>query len=54
MLKVGLIQTTSSDQPADNLQVVSQMIREAHVQGAQFIVTPEVTNCVSASRKHQA
>ncbi|KAB7614605.1 carbon-nitrogen hydrolase family protein [Amylibacter sp. SFDW26] len=54
MLKVGLIQTTSSDQPADNLQTVSQMICDAHAQGAQFIVTPEVTNCVSTDRKHQA
>lgn len=54
MLKVGLIQITSSDQPADNLRTVSQMIRDAHAQGAQFIVTPEVTNCISADRKHQA
>ena len=54
MLKVGLIQITSSDQPADNLQTISQMIREAHAQGAQLIVTPEVTNCVSADRKHQS
>jgi len=54
MLKVGLIQVTSSDQPADNLQTVSKMIRDVQAQGAQFIVTPEVTNCVSADRKHQS
>lgn len=52
-LSVGLIQITASDQPEDNLKIVLKMVRDAHVKGAQFIVTPEVTNCVSSDRAHQ-
>ena len=29
------------------------MLREAKAQGAEFALTPEVTNCVSSSRTHQ-
>jgi len=29
------------------------MVRDAADQGAQFVLTPEVTNCVSTSRDHQ-
>ena len=53
ILRVGLIQFTASDQPKENLITVTQMVREAHAEGAQFIVTPEVTNCVSLDRNHQ-
>ena len=53
MLKVGLIQFSASDQPAKNLQAVLKMIRSAHTQGAAFILTPEVTNCVSVDQEHQ-
>ena len=53
MLKLGLIQFCASDQPAENLQTVLQMIRDAHAQGAKFILTPEVTNCVSVDQAHQ-
>ena len=52
-LKVGLIQTNASDQPDDNLKTVLKMVRDAHAKGAQFILTPEVTNCVSVDRTHQ-
>ncbi len=53
MLKVGLIQITASDQPLDNLKTVLQMIRNAHAQGAEFILTPEATNCISTDQQHQ-
>ena len=52
-MKVALIQLTSSDDPAENLAVVEAMLREARAGGAEFALTPEVTNCVSTSRSHQ-
>ncbi|WP_205965373.1 carbon-nitrogen hydrolase family protein [Pseudooceanicola onchidii] len=52
-MKVALLQITSSDQPADNLAMVRGMIRDAAAKGAEFVLTPEVTNCVSTSRAHQ-
>lgn len=54
VLRVGLIQTTSSDHPENNLQASSSLISEAASKGATFVLTPEVTNCVSMSRSHQA
>ena len=29
------------------------MLADAAAQGAEFILTPEVTNCISTSREHQ-
>ncbi len=52
-MRIALLQITSSDQPAENLAVVEGMIREAKANGAEFVLTPEVTNCVSTSRSHQ-
>lgn len=52
-MRIALLQLNSSDQPADNVAVVQDMIRRAAEQGATFILTPEVTNCVSNSRRHQ-
>lgn len=53
-MKVALLQLTSSDDPAENLAVVGDLIAQAAGRGAQFICTPEVTNCVSMDRAHQA
>lgn len=53
-MKLALLQLNSSDDPAENLTTVLDMLRRAAGQGARFILTPEVTNCVSASRGHQA
>ncbi|OJI94925.1 putative amidohydrolase [Planktotalea frisia] len=50
---IALIQTTSSDDPRENLARISARIREAANDGATFILTPEVSNCVSMSRSHQ-
>ncbi|MEM7441142.1 MAG: carbon-nitrogen hydrolase family protein [Pseudomonadota bacterium] len=52
-LRVGLIQLCSSDDPAANLPKTLDLINDAANQGAVFVTTPEVTNCVSTSRTHQ-
>ena len=50
----ALLQLNSSDDPAQNLPVTTALIDEAVSGGARFVLTPEVTNCVSASRTRQA
>jgi predicted amidohydrolase len=52
-MRVALLQITSSDDPAENLALVRAQMAEAAADGAEFILTPEVTNCVSTSRSHQ-
>ncbi|MEM8622242.1 MAG: carbon-nitrogen hydrolase family protein [Pseudomonadota bacterium] len=52
-MQVGLVQLTSSDGPAANLPVTEAMVREAAASGAELVLTPEVTNFVSASRTRQ-
>lgn len=52
-MKSALLQLTSSDDPAANLKTVRSMMAEAAGQGARFILTPEVTNCVSTSTTRQ-
>ncbi len=54
MLRIALIQLNGSDDPVANLPVTLGYVRKAAKAGAQFILTPEVTNCVSQSRSHQA
>jgi deaminated glutathione amidase len=52
-MKAALLQLNVSDDPAANLPVTRRMVRDAVAQGAEFVLTPEVTNCVSTSRSHQ-
>lgn len=52
-MRAALLQLTSSDQPEDNAATVRDMIDRAVSDGAEFVLTPEVTNCVSTSRTHQ-
>lgn len=52
-MRAALLQMTSSDDPGENLGLVETMLAEAVTGGAGFILTPEVTNCVSTSRRHQ-
>lgn len=52
-MRLALCQLNSSDTPADNLPATLGNVRDAVAQGAEFVLTPEVTNCVSTSRKHQ-
>ena len=53
MIRAALIQLCASDDPAANLPVTLGHIRTAAQAGAQFVLTPEVTNCVSSNRTHQ-
>lgn len=52
-MRAALLQLNVSDDPAANLLVTRAMVTDAVAQGAGFILTPEVTNCVSASRTRQ-
>ncbi len=52
-MRAALIQITASDDPEANLPVTRGLIAEAAGQEAEFVLTPEVTNCVSSSRTRQ-
>jgi len=52
-LRAALVQLTSSDDPEANLPVTEGLIRDAAAGGAELVLTPEVTNMVSASRTQQ-
>ena len=52
-MKVAALQLCASDDPAANIEMTLPMVQQAAEMGAQFIATPEVTNCVSSSRRHQ-
>jgi len=52
-MRAALIQLTASDDPAANLVQTRAFLAEAAAQGADFILTPEVSNCLSTSRSHQ-
>ena len=52
-MRAGLLQLTASDDPAANLPVTLDLMAQAVERGAQIVLTPEVTNCISADRAHQ-
>ncbi|MFK7751965.1 MAG: carbon-nitrogen hydrolase family protein [Sedimentitalea sp.] len=52
-MKAALIQLCSGDDPTANLAATEALIAQAAEAGAGFVLTPEVTNCISASRSHQ-
>lgn len=52
-MRVALIQMTSGDDPQRNLPGTLEKVREAAGRGAGFVLTPEVTNIVSSSRRIQ-
>lgn len=52
-MRTAVIQMTSSDDPEENLADLRAMLDTAQAAGAQLVVTPEVTNCVSLDRAHQ-
>ena len=52
-MKAALVQLNAIDEPAANLRQTARMIARAAAQGAGFVLTPEVTNCVSQDRGHQ-
>ncbi|MBD0864605.1 MAG: carbon-nitrogen hydrolase family protein [Rhodobacteraceae bacterium] len=53
MTQAALLQLNACDDPIANLEVTQAFVAEAAKQGTEFILTPEVTNCVSTSRTHQ-
>lgn len=53
-MRTGLVQLCVSDDPVANLPETRKLVQRAAAGGAGFIVTPECTNCLSSSRRHQA
>lgn len=53
-MKAALVQLNASDDPVANLVQTVDLIAQAAREGAGFVLTPEVTNCVSQNRAHQA
>jgi deaminated glutathione amidase len=52
-MRAALLQMTSSDSPEENLEITLSALVNAKVGGADILLTPEVTNCLSVSRSHQ-
>lgn len=52
-MKAALLQLNAGDDPAVNLPRTIDRVAEAASLGAGFVLTPEVTNCVSQDRVHQ-
>lgn len=52
-MKIALLQLSVSDDPAENLPHTRAMLEKAAEAGAGFVLTPEVTNCLSSDRAHQ-
>jgi len=52
-MRTALLQLNVGDQPSDNVALVRDAVQQAVAGGAGFILTPEATNCISASRSHQ-
>ena len=52
-MKIALLQLSVSDDPAENLPHTRAMLDEAAGAGAGFVLTPEVTNCLSSDRAQQ-
>jgi len=53
-VRAGLVQITASDDPEANLPILRAAVAQAAAEGAGWVLTPEVSNCVSASRTRQA
>ena len=52
-MRAALLQLNSGDDPEANLPIILGMVQQAVDQGADLVMTPEVTNCVSSSRERQ-
>jgi predicted amidohydrolase len=52
-VKCALVQLSVTDNPEKNLPVTRSLVAEAAAGGARFVLTPEVTNCISSDRAHQ-
>lgn len=52
-MRAALLQLSVTDDPQANLPVTLSLLREAATKGADLVLTPEVTNCLSSDRAHQ-
>ena len=52
-MRAGLVQLSVTDDPLANLPVTVDLVRQAIAGGSEFVLTPEVTNCLSSDRAHQ-
>ncbi|MGX9356074.1 carbon-nitrogen hydrolase family protein [Roseobacteraceae bacterium S113] len=53
-MRTSLLQINSGPDPQANLSTVTEMMAEAAADGAGFVLTPEVTNCLGAPKTQQA
>ena len=51
VFRAALLQTTSSNEMAENIATVSQMIRDASTDGADFVMTPETVGLMERRTK---
>ena len=49
-MRIALIQLTVTDDPVANLAATLGFVRQAHAEGAEFILTPECTNGLWSNR----
>src|ERR1041384_4032585 len=49
--RVGLIQMRSARSPAVNIEAAAKLIGEAKTGGADYVLTPEMTNIMEMSRE---
>ncbi|UWQ21961.1 carbon-nitrogen hydrolase family protein [Jannaschia sp. W003] len=52
-MRLAIVQMTASDAPDENIAVLQSAVADAARSGADMVLTPEVSNCLSASREHQ-
>ncbi|OWJ76949.1 carbon-nitrogen hydrolase family protein [Haematobacter genomosp. 1] len=52
-MRAALVQLNVTDLPEENLPGTLALIDQAVAGGAEFVLTPEVTNCISTDRAHQ-
>tara|TARA_R110000850_G_scaffold99_46_gene644 strand:+ start:922 stop:1752 length:831 start_codon:yes stop_codon:yes gene_type:complete len=52
-MRAGLLQLNVSDDPTENLAETLALVADAAAQGAEIVLTPEVTNCLSFNRSYQ-
>lgn len=52
-MRIALVQLNSGNDPEKNLPIIENYISEAKSGGAEFILTPENTNCLSSNSAKQ-
>ncbi len=52
-MRGAILQLNVTDDPVSNLETTLGFLREAVAGGAECVLTPEVTNCISTSGTHQ-